>query len=88
MVGNQWALKDFGPMNAIPHRCIVDPLLRRREDFMALPLQALVDRVAAGTVPVTVCRVFRLDEIVAAHRLMEQGGAGGKIVVLTRQSND
>ena len=75
-------------MNAIPTAVSLTTYSGGVEDFMALPLQALVDRVAAGTVPVTVCRVFRLDEIVAAHRLMEQGGAGGKIVVLIRQSTD
>jgi NADPH:quinone reductase-like Zn-dependent oxidoreductase len=28
-------------------------------------------------------KVFNLDQIVAAHRLMEENKAGGKIVVLT-----
>jgi NADPH:quinone reductase-like Zn-dependent oxidoreductase len=28
-------------------------------------------------------RVFALDDIVAAHRLMEENTAGGKIVVVT-----
>jgi NADPH:quinone reductase-like Zn-dependent oxidoreductase len=32
---------------------------------------------------VQVGRVFRLDEIVEAHRCMDENKAGGKIVVLT-----
>jgi hypothetical protein len=32
---------------------------------------------------VQVGRVFKLDEIVEAHRCMEENRAGGKIVVLT-----
>ena len=33
---------------------------------------------------VPVGRVFHLDDIVAAHRTMEESRAGGKLVVLTR----
>jgi hypothetical protein len=43
-----------------------------------------VEQIAAGKVEVQVGRVFRLDEIVAAHRCTEESKAGGKkIVVLT-----
>jgi len=84
MVGNQWSMRNFAPMDLIPTSVSLTTYSGGVEDFMALPLQALLDQVAEGTMPVTVGRVFRLDEIAAAHRLMEQGGAGGKIVVLTR----
>ena len=53
------------------------------EDFMLTPLQELVAQIAAGTLKVQVGRFFRLDEIVEAHRYMEENRAGGKIVVLT-----
>lgn len=43
--------------------------------------QSLVDRVEDGTMPIRIGKVFRLDDIVAAHRLMESNQAGGKIVV-------
>jgi NADPH:quinone reductase-like Zn-dependent oxidoreductase len=39
--------------------------------------------VAAGKLRIPVGRVFRLGQIVEAHRLMEENKAGGKIVVLT-----
>jgi NADPH:quinone reductase-like Zn-dependent oxidoreductase len=52
------------------------------EDFMSMPLQELVDQIAAGSLQVKVGRLFHLDEIVEAHRLMEENKAGGKIVVL------
>ena len=47
-----------------------------------MPLQELVDQIAAGSLQVKVGRLFHLDEIVEAHRLMEENKAGGKIVVL------
>jgi NADPH:quinone reductase-like Zn-dependent oxidoreductase len=53
------------------------------EDFMLTPLEELVEEIAAGTLPVHVGRTFKLDEIVEAHRCMEENRAGGKIVVLT-----
>jgi len=53
------------------------------EDFMLTPLEELVEQIAAGTLRVQVGQTFRLDDIVEAHRCMEENKAGGKIVVLT-----
>jgi NADPH:quinone reductase-like Zn-dependent oxidoreductase len=53
------------------------------EDFMRVPLEELVEQIAAGTLHVQVGRTFHLDQIVEAHRCMEENKAGGKIVVLT-----
>ena len=46
-----------------------------------VPLQAIVDRVAAGAYRAKPARVFRFDQIQDAHRLMESSEANGKIVV-------
>jgi NADPH:quinone reductase-like Zn-dependent oxidoreductase len=46
-----------------------------------VPMQAIVDRVAAGSYKAKPAKVFKLDEIREAHRLMESGQANGKIVV-------
>lgn len=54
------------------------------EDFMAMPLQQLIDQVESGALPVQIGKVFRIEDIVKAHRLMESNHAGGKIVVVTR----
>ena len=50
---------------------------------MLTPLEELVEQIAAGTLRVQVGRTFGLDDIVEAHRCMEENRAGGKIVVLT-----
>lgn len=47
----------------------------------AVPFQEFVDNAAKGIYKAQPSKVFRLEEIVAAHRLMESGTAGGKIVV-------
>jgi NADPH:quinone reductase-like Zn-dependent oxidoreductase len=46
-----------------------------------IPLQAIVDRAAKGIYKAKPARVFRLEQIQDAHRLMESNGANGKIVV-------
>jgi NADPH:quinone reductase-like Zn-dependent oxidoreductase len=46
-----------------------------------IPLQAMIDRVAAGAYKAKPARVLAFDEIVEAHRLMEAGEANGKLVV-------
>ena len=53
------------------------------EDFMLTPLEELAQQIAAGKLHVQVGKVFKLDDIVEAHRCMDENRAGGKIVVLT-----
>lgn len=53
------------------------------EDFMLTPLEELAQQIAAGKLHVQVGKVFKLDDIVEAHRCMDDNKAGGKIVVLT-----
>lgn len=52
------------------------------DEFMQTPLQELVNQIEAGKLQVSVAKTFRLDEIVEAHRMMEENRAGGKIVLL------
>ncbi|MCU1298921.1 MAG: quinone oxidoreductase-like [Acidobacteriaceae bacterium] len=50
---------------------------------MQTPLQEVVDQIAASPLHTQVGKTFHFDEIVEAHRCMEENKAGGKIVVLT-----
>jgi NADPH:quinone reductase-like Zn-dependent oxidoreductase len=83
MVGNKWSFDDFSPMEVIPTSVCLTTYDGGPEDFMLTPLDELVEEVAAGRLRVQVGKVFRLDDIVEAHRAMEGNTAGGKIVVLT-----
>jgi NADPH:quinone reductase-like Zn-dependent oxidoreductase len=83
MVGNKWSFDDFSPMEVIPTSVCLTTYDGGPEDFMLTPLDELVEQVAAGTLSVQIGRVFKLDDIVEAHRCMEENRAGGKIVVLT-----
>jgi NADPH:quinone reductase-like Zn-dependent oxidoreductase len=83
MVGNNWTLGNFEPMEVIPTAVNLTIYDGGAEDFMLAPLEELVKQVAAGQLPIQVGRVFKIDQIVDAHRCMEENRAGGKIVVLT-----
>ena len=47
-----------------------------------VPLQTIADQVAAGRYKAKPARVFRFEDIREAHRVMESGQAGGKMVML------
>jgi len=48
-----------------------------------VPLEAIFEQMAAGKLHGEPVRVFSFDEIVEAHRVLEAGTAGGKMVVRT-----
>jgi NADPH:quinone reductase-like Zn-dependent oxidoreductase len=83
IVGNEWALPSFSPMDAIPTAVCLTSYAGESDDFIRTPLDDLAQRIAAGALRVQVGKTFRLEEIVEAHRCMEENKAGGKIVVLT-----
>ncbi len=83
MVGNAWEFDQFSPMGAIPSTVNLTTYSGGSQDFIDTPLQTVVNEVQAGRMTVKIGRVFQLDNIVAAHRCMEDNVANGKIVVLT-----
>jgi NADPH:quinone reductase-like Zn-dependent oxidoreductase len=52
----------------------------------AIPLQSIVAKVEAGDYDASPSRVFAFGEIAEAHRLMDSGAAGGKLVVAVEQA--
>jgi NADPH:quinone reductase-like Zn-dependent oxidoreductase len=83
IVGNKWSFENFAPMEVIPTAVSLTTYAGESEDFMRMPLEDLVEQIAAGALRVQIGKTFHLDEIVEAHRCMEENKAGGKIVVLT-----
>jgi NADPH:quinone reductase-like Zn-dependent oxidoreductase len=83
MVGNAWELDQFSPMGAIPSTVNLTTYSGGSHDFIDTPLQTVVNEIEAGRMTPRIGRVFQLEDIVEAHRCMEDNAAGGKIVVLT-----
>jgi NADPH2:quinone reductase len=53
----------------------------------AIPLQSIVSKVEAGAYKASPARVFAFEEIAEAHRLIDAGEAGGKLVVSVSDSS-
>jgi NADPH:quinone reductase-like Zn-dependent oxidoreductase len=83
MVGNKWTIDEFSPMDVIPTAVCLTTYDGGAEDFMLTPLEELAEKISGGLLPIKIGKVFRLEQIVEAHRCMEENRAGGKIVVLT-----
>lgn len=83
MVNFSWEFEKFSPMDAIPTGVNLTTYSGGSDDFIATPLQQVIEAVEAGTFRPPIGRVFSIDEIVEAHRTMEENAAGGKIVVTT-----
>ncbi len=83
VVGNRWTLDDFDPMRVIPTAVGLTTYGGSAENLMLTPLQQIVDKIEGGKLNLRLGPVFRIDEIVEAHRCMESNQARGKIVVLT-----
>ena len=83
IVDGRFSMEGFLPENSIPTAVYLTVYLGGAQEFMAMPLQELVDDVAAGRLRLPIGKVFHIDQIVEAHRLMDSNLAGGKIVVLT-----
>ena len=73
----------FSPMGAIPHTVNLTTYSGGSREFIDTPLQTVVDEVERGRMKIKTGPVFQLDDIVEAHRCMEDNAARGKIVVLT-----
>jgi NADPH:quinone reductase-like Zn-dependent oxidoreductase len=83
MLSESWAIPDFAPMEFIPATVGLTIYDSGQVTAPASALQAFIDSVEAGQVKLGIGRVFALDDIVAAHQLMDSNAAGGKIVVTT-----
>jgi len=82
IVGDEWELKSFSPMGAIPSTVKLTSYSGGADDFVATPLQQIVRDVEDGRMQIMTGPVFALEQIVDAHRCMEENRALGKLVVV------
>lgn len=83
MLSNEWVVKDFYPIDYIPRGVRLTSYGGDAQDLPGHVLQEYLDTVASGEVTVPIHRSFEFDDIVEAHRYMEEGAATGKLVVVT-----
>jgi NADPH:quinone reductase-like Zn-dependent oxidoreductase len=83
MLAEQWSIKDFAPMDYIPAAAYLTVYDSGQLRTGQQSFQQFIEDVEAGRVHLSIGGTFLLNEIAAAHRLMDSNAAGGKIVVLT-----
>jgi len=79
--GGKWILEDFNPSMVLGTGKYFTTYGSTVEAFIETPLDEVAGWVREGKIRIPVRR-FRLEEIVEAHRVMEEEGAGAKIVVV------
>lgn len=82
MLSDTWTIPDFSPMDWIPNGVRLTAYSGGAVDLSPAALQDFLDAVQAGRASVPLGRVYSLDDVVQAHRDMEEGIVGGKAVVV------
>jgi NADPH:quinone reductase-like Zn-dependent oxidoreductase len=81
MLSDNWTIPDFYPIGYLPNGVRLTAYGGESSDLPADAFQRYVDLVAAGKLPIRIDRVFTMEEIGEAHRIMQDGEAVGKLVV-------
>ena len=84
LLGNVWIMDQFEPLEDIPSTVRLTTYHSGTTSAArsTAALQEIVDGVAAGRYRANLERLFGFDEIVAAHRFMEESRGSGKLVVV------
>ncbi|WP_461051558.1 zinc-binding alcohol dehydrogenase family protein [Spirosoma arcticum] len=81
ILGNSWTIDAFTPMGDIPSLGRLTVYMGEASDLTNALLQDFIDSVTAGTIKLSIDRIFRLDQVSEAHWYMENNQGKGKIVV-------
>lgn len=85
ILGGQWVLQSFEPMADIPTGTKLTSYSGGSSDISTEQLQRYVGLVEEDKLVIQTGPVFKFEELVQAHELMDANKAGGKIVVLGKQ---
>ncbi len=80
--GGKRVIEEFNPMEYIPNSVGLTIYSGTDKDFMKTPLNEIAKLVEEGKWSIPK-KVFKMEDIVEAHKAMEESTAAGKIVVLT-----
>jgi NADPH2:quinone reductase len=84
MLSDQWTIPEFYPMAWLPNGVRLTAYSGEASDLSPEELQGFIDAVADGHAKVPIGKVYDLADIAQAHRDMEAGVGGGKLVVRVR----
>ncbi|KIY67743.1 GroES-like protein [Cylindrobasidium torrendii FP15055 ss-10] len=81
IAGNRWTLDNLNPMEYIPTGVYLTVYSGGVAELRQTPLADILKQITKGELKLAIGKVFKLVDIVEAHRVMEAGKAGGKIVI-------
>lgn len=81
IVGGKWVLDQFTPNEVIPTATYLTTYGSTVEAFMETPIDEVAQLVKNGSIHIPI-KTYRLDQIVEAHREMEETSVGAKMVIL------
>ncbi len=81
ILGNEWTMSDFTPMGDIPSLGRLTVYMGESKNLSKELLQEFIDDIENGNIKLNIDKVFDLEEIVTAHKYMEDNKAKGKLVV-------
>jgi len=82
LLGNEWVLREFSPFEIPSSVRLTTFKSETITNDATEALQSVVSLVEARQYRLNLHKVFRMEEIVEAHRLMDAGNAHGKLVVI------
>ncbi|PYI06401.1 putative zinc-binding oxidoreductase [Aspergillus sclerotiicarbonarius CBS 121057] len=81
IAGNKWTFDQFTPMASIPTSVKLTTYASTPEAVLETPIEEIARDLATGKMQLPI-KTFPFEDIVEAHRLMEEEGALAKIVML------
>ncbi|KAK4867869.1 hypothetical protein LT330_007528 [Penicillium expansum] len=81
IAGNKWTFDQFTPMSSIPTSVKLTTYASTTEAVLKTPIEKIARDLASGKIQLPI-KTFPLEEIVEAHRIMEEEGALAKIVMI------
>ncbi|ORY25168.1 alcohol dehydrogenase zinc-binding domain protein [Naematelia encephala] len=82
IAGNKWTMDDFYPMMDIESGVALTAYSGGEREMSLVPWEDIFHDVANGKLKIPVGKTYKLEDVVEAHRVMEDSKAGGKIVLL------
>ena len=82
MLSEQWWITNFVPMDYIPATVNLTVFDSGQVKMDKDRLQAFINDVEASNIKLNISGIFKMDDIVEAHRYMESNSGSGKIVVV------
>ena len=87
ILGGKWALENFQPMVDIPTAVKLTSYSGEASNLSVEQFQKYLDLIEKGDLNIETGPIFKFEQLIQAHELMDANQAGGKIVVLGKRQN-